>query len=505
MSRLQSEKDRFIKQASALLISEHRATNIAPHLDPYRLSSVLSNDVVRYRCSCNQLRTLYNTYFCRHCLTLRCRSCVAHEVDSQYCQHCLEYIPTIDPKFQMNKCASCYQCPSCQHLLTVTVLNPTSLSSEQSKAKEEPVKRMCQLICEFCRWSSNSFIADSTRTLENFADVEVRNASRIEELVAYYKAASQKERADKKKRRYHSRGGNTMDLLKKYGIDNTLSPKLFESLRARTNFRDKSNPGTKYQTDLATTDESAIDTFKPSCGVESEQLNSLDLEFHYDKNYSSETISSIEQRLSQVELQPDRVRDFKPVSKSLSVKRSLRCKECERNLCRSEYSPISTRFKIQSAAYYHVPELKLRYESYPFILLLHESNIVEFTLQNQTLSIVKVKIGLDETYNSDLYDILLPKHELSLGPKDDTVDLDHVPVGMRPLNEETQVTYQSHSRLGFYIKIKPKTEVELLEVSFTMCHDIILPQSPRDSDRCEKITHKLYVKLGPVLKSKDVS
>lgn len=341
-------------------------------------------------------------------------------------------------------------------------------------------------------------MTDGSRSIDSIGDIEVKNAHRIEELVAFYKSASQRERTDKKKRRYHTRGGNTMDLLKKYGIDNTLSPKLFESLRARTNFRDKSSSVSKYQTELKTTEEGTIDDPEPSVAVESDQLEKLDSEFYYDRNFSVESVSDISQRLSQVEVQPERIDQFKPVSKSLSVKRSLRCKECERNLCRSEYSPISTRFKIQSAAYYHIPELRLRCNGYPIELFLGENNVVEFTLQNQTLSIVKVKLELDESYNNELYEMTLPKHELSIGPKDDTIDLDHVPVGLRPLNEETQVTYQSHSRLGFFMVVRPKKEVDLLEVTFKMSHDVILPQNPRENDKCEKISHKLQVRLGPV-------
>lgn len=36
-----------------------------------------------------------------------------------------------------------------------------------------------------------------------------------------------------------------------------------------------------------------------------------------------------------------------------------RCKECSHSLCKPEYNPSSTKFKIQLAAYYHIPEIRV--------------------------------------------------------------------------------------------------------------------------------------------------
>ena len=48
-----------------------------------------------------------------------------------------------------------------------------------------------------------------------------------------------------------------------------------------------------------------------------------------------------------------------PTHKQLLVKRSLRCRVCERNIHKPEYSPASIKFKIQLNAFYHVPQLRL--------------------------------------------------------------------------------------------------------------------------------------------------
>lgn len=471
--------------------------------DPYSMGFLFFNNIIQYKCSCDNYRRLNCTYFCRHCMALRCRSCVAHEVDSQYCQHCLEYIPTIDPKFQMNKCASCYQCPSCQHLLSTSIISisPPLSDQQQNQQQDEIVRRTCQLICEFCRWSSETFVIEGSRITNNLADFEVQNSKRIGDLISFYKAISQKEKADKKKRRFHSRSGNTMELLKKYGIDNTLSPQLFKSLSRRTTSYDKSSSATKYNLEQKTKEEQAIEDFEPAVAKEFDELEQTapSNEYYCRKEFNLQEISGIEQRLAQVEIQPDKVADFKPISKSLSVKRSLRCKECERNLCRSEYSPVSIKFKIQSAALYHIPELKLRSDTFPIKLKLHEDNIVEFVLQNQTLSNVKVKLDEIEAENNDeQYKLVLPRNELNLGPKDDTADYDYVPLNLRPLNEETQVIFQNQSKVGFYIKIRPKVRVSVLPVRFSVAHDVFLLQNPRETDKTERICHTVQVTLGPV-------
>lgn len=467
--------------------------------DPYKLDFLFANDLVQYKCSCGNYSRLSGTYFCRHCMAMRCKTCVAYEVDSQYCQHCLEYIPTIDPKFQMNKCASCYQCPMCQHLLSTSVLSISPSPSEQQVGQtDEVIRRTCQLLCEFCHWSSETFITEGSRILNNIADVEIPNSERISELMSFYKAISQREKTDKKKRRFHARSGNTMDLLKKYGIDNTLSPKLFESLRARTTYHDKSSPTAKYNLEPKGNEEAAIEAFKPAEARQPDHIANLDTSYHYSPDFNIEAVSGIEQRLAQVELQPTKVSEIKPISKSLSVKRSLRCKKCERNLCRSEYSPVSIRFKIQSAAYYHVPEIRLRSETYPIRLKVNHENIIEFCVQNQTLSQVKLKFDrLVEGGGDELYNLVLPPPELSLGPKDDTADHEHVPLQLRPLNENTHLTFQSPSKIGFFIKVLPKQKVDTLPIEFKMSHDILSIQNPKDNERV-MVSHTVRVNLGPV-------
>merc|ERR1712032_865621 len=68
-------------------------------------------------------------------------------------------------------------------------------------------------------------------------------------------------------------------------------------------------------------------------------------------------LTKLPQRLAQLETQPLEIGDIFPRHKHLMIKRSQRCRRCEHNLSKPEYNPTSIKFKIQLAAYYHVPEL----------------------------------------------------------------------------------------------------------------------------------------------------
>lgn len=496
MSRSPSISGPGSQKSQPRIPSEYRPTLHGNfEFDPYKLNFLFTNDVVQYECSCSQFRRLSLTYLCRHCMKIKCRTCVGHEVDSQYCQHCLEYIPTIDPKFQMNKCASCYQCPSCHHLLSTSIISITPQSKEgQEQQVGEILKKTCQLICEFCRWTSDTFVTEGSRGFNTLSDIDTPNLERINELISCYEAISQREKADKKRRRHHTPG--TIGLLKKYGIYNSLSPKLFESLRSRSTLYDKTH-ASKTSQDVKRDDEPEMDSLPSSKARDHTEIEPLDSDLYYSNKFDPGDISGIEQRLVQIELQPEKVADFMPISKSLSVKHFLRCKECEHALCRSEYSPVSIRFRIQSAAYYHIPELRLKSDTYPINLVMGTGNVIEFTLQNHTLSPIKVNFSQIES-ETELYELTLPPSDLNLSPKDDTTDYQHIPFNMRPLKKETQVTFQSLFKVGFYILVRPKVRTDFLSIKFTMTYDVLIPQNPRDNDKTEKISNVVQTKLGPV-------
>lgn len=493
-------------QDKSSTISEYHSTLEAN--DPYKYDFSFANDTIQYKCSCGRFQRLNLTYLCRYCIELRCKACVSHEVDSQYCQHCLEYIPTIDPKFQMNKCAACYICPWCQHLLTTSIVSvvPSTNTNEQqqqnpqpSQQPEEIVKRICQLICEFCRWSSEKFETEGSRLAYNIPDAEVANIERINKLMEYYKAVSQGEKAEEEKKKRRPNAHKQWKLLSKHSNKLGLSPSLLETLRNQTSINDKLITVDKDgNLTVKRTNDVTIDPPKPSQSRDLEELDNLDIDFYYNKNFQVEDISGIEQRFTQINIQPVKVIDFKPISKSLSVKRLIRCKECDHILCRGEYSPGAIRFKIQSAAYYSIPELKLKTDVYPIKLLLNRENIVEFTIQNQTLSNIKVKLDKIQESKSETCWLSLPPNEMTLTLRDESTDYQYIPCNMRPLNTETQITFQSPFRLGFYAIVKPTSRSDSLSIEFTMKHNVKIILNPKDGEREELITQTVRAILGPV-------
>ena len=68
-------------------------------------------------------------------------------------------------------------------------------------------------------------------------------------------------------------------------------------------------------------------------------------------------VTTLDQRLIQLDVQPVSTKDLFPRHKYLMIKRSQRCRKCEHNLSKPEYNPTSIKFKIQLAAYYHIPEV----------------------------------------------------------------------------------------------------------------------------------------------------
>ena len=96
--------------------------------------------LVRYLCSCGHLQPLCRLYFCRYCSDLRCGQCVSHEVDSHYCPNCLENMPSAEARLKKNRCANCFDCPSCGHTLSTRATSMTVASQQVEGVDGQPSK-----------------------------------------------------------------------------------------------------------------------------------------------------------------------------------------------------------------------------------------------------------------------------------------------------------------------------------------------------------------------------
>ncbi|CAG0900254.1 unnamed protein product [Cyprideis torosa] len=71
------------------------------------------------------------------------------------------------------------------------------------------------------------------------------------------------------------------------------------------------------------------------------------------------TISTLKQRFQMPAHQPQSLKELSPRKQVLRIRRSMRCRHCEHNLCKLEYYPTSCKFKIQLNAFYHIPEIRM--------------------------------------------------------------------------------------------------------------------------------------------------
>lgn len=70
-------------------------------------------------------------------------------------------------------------------------------------------------------------------------------------------------------------------------------------------------------------------------------------------------MTTLRQRLNNPAVQPVSVNALHPHHKSLSIKRSLRCRQCEHYVVKPEFNPNSIKYRIHSLASNHVPEVRL--------------------------------------------------------------------------------------------------------------------------------------------------
>ena len=374
------------------------------------IKRIFANELVQYECECRSRQPITLTYFCRYCLKLRCRNCVQKEVDSQYCQHCLEYIPIMDGKLKKNKCATCFQCPICFHTLS-------------TRSFLEQNKKAFILVCGFCKWSSldvgipKQFVASGA-----WPEIQIPHAEQIDKRFDYFKA--QKTKALKS---LNKRPINVIDVLDKYSISTALSPRVNESLRLKLL--------TQTTARICQSDSQILaNQIQSNPSVATDDVEPLDQQLFYDQPIDPFELSSLQQRLYQIELQPRLVSQFFPISKTLSVKRSLRCRQCEHNLIKSECNPCMIRLKIQLSAFYHVPEIKLMdMPVWPKSSVGEEPKWTELivTIKNPTSYKMKVHfLANDESDEPEVeanerpnVEVQLPSKELLLLPKDETLDL----------------------------------------------------------------------------------
>lgn len=350
------------------------------------MASPFEGDGVRVllTCSCSALSPPARLYFCRHCIKLRCPLCVSHEVDSYYCPNCLENMPSAEAKVKKNRCANCFDCPSCGNTLS-TRATAVAIQSDKSgdDTKATQAKKVYYLACGFCRWSSRDIgIEDKSVASGAWQEQESPAAKRVNTLVEYYRQLAQKEKVEREKKKLTKRR-NYMHLSDKFGLSSLTRRK--SSLSYLTNLSPKSKEMVDEEVTLK----------NPSEAVE--EVETLAEEF-YNKPLILEKVPHLPQRLCQPDFQPETIANLHPRHKHLLAKRSQRCRQCEHNLSKPEFNPSSIKFKIQLGAVHYLPMLRI--SSVPVLKFGKEAQVT-LSLTNPVENLLKVTLLKDEEDGRD--------------------------------------------------------------------------------------------------------
>lgn len=346
-------------------------------------------------------------------------------------------------------------------------------------------------MCLFCKWTTReSSIPDSKTQSANWPEPENPTSGRIAELYAHYKSLAMQEKAEKERRRVAHRATHAMHLLDKYGISAALSPKVSQSLREKYYGKQaamSSSSGGMVQ--QATVASKAVPSVAQAI-VQNEDYDEIEV---YKKPLDVSVVSSLDQRLRAIELQPPIVTDFRPVSQMLSVKRSLRCKVCDHNLSKPECNPSSIKFKILLAAFYHVPEIRVKEWQSDHVLL---------TVQNPTPYELKVEMQPLENC------VYFPPIQLTIPPKDETLDIDLELGADRSKKQEypeAVVLAKGHKltvKLPIDVKISAPGTSETIQrpyIAIILKHDFVkalihVPGSEKREPQIESVSQKVIVR-----------
>lgn len=409
------------------------------------MANFMQDSVVKYVCSCGIVNPITKVYFCRHCLKLRCGFCVCHEVDSHFCSNCLENIPSSEAKHKKNRCNSCFDCPSCQHTLsaratTVTIPRRSDEASKEGEGDDKAITRkMYYLACLACRWTSRDVgIPDQTVATGSWPDKEYAHQTRFASLLEHYQSVVLQEKQEKQDfwRRKGPKQHKFPSLTDRTGLTVSM-------IRRQIGWSDKSPPKAK------------LISVSPSLATdEVEELP----ETVFTKELNLKNVTTIKQRHGQPADQPFTVNKLYPQRKSLWIKRSLRCRQCEHNVIKPEYHPGSIKYRIQLFASYHVPDVRLVScekplkpgEQAQFVLKLTNP-----TIHDMTITIMDLPTKEEE---SQLIEELKKTFERQ-------VSISSTPSLNASLSRQASLTEEPR-----YVDKRVSAALELPDSSFVLCH-----------------------------------
>lgn len=251
-------------------------------------------------------------------------------------------------------------------------------------------------------------------------------------------------------------------------------------------------------------------------------------------------VTTIKQRLNNPSLQPITVNNLYPQHKSLSIKRSVRCRQCDHYVIKPEFNPISIKYRIHLLASYHVPEVRLM-KNYKFNVgesgqikiklinpTIHDMTITIMELptrDEETLIIEEMKKKFDEPLavsspsvgsafatqpslmESPKYveqqvtgNIVLPDSSFLLQHRDDSTEYDEYVINQQ---DPKFVVWRRYNKVIIELTVNPlncKSGDEVM-IGFSMQYNYVntVPNTPdKKEPQKHALTSRVYIRVGEV-------
>lgn len=419
---------------------------------------------VLYACQCQELKSISKLYFCKHCTKLRCSSCVTHEVDSFYCPNCLENMPSAEAKLKRNRCANCFDCPSCGHTLSVratTVLgNPL-----QEITKDTPVKKMHYLSCSFCRWTTRDVgLPDQVTPSGGWPEREMGASKIMASLLTYYKQVAHSDKLEKERQKLSKRRTNIY-MMDRFGYGLGLGKK-----------------GSPLSSILSRSSSVMPNEKEIEAPVASEVIEELEPipDSYYTQPLVIDKALTLEQKLREAGHQEASMKNLYPKHKHLMVRRSQRCKECEHNIFKPEFNPSSIKFKIQLGCLQYCPMVQiLKHDNFIF----NEPAQIVLSITNPLDTLMTIHFGkVDEKYsavNPETAEITVPSVTVPIAAKDATVEFEIGTSTAEVFDDDPSIVHsRGANKVCVYASVIPRQDTGKITASFKMTYEYKMITTP---------------------------
>ncbi|XP_059846651.1 dynactin subunit 4 isoform X2 [Hypanus sabinus] len=401
-------------------------------------------------------------------------------------------MPSAEAKLKKNRCANCFDCPSCMHTLSTRATSiPAPLPDDPAKTT---MKKAYYLACGFCRWTSRDVgMADKSVASGGWQEPENLHAQRINKLLEYYHQLAQREKIERDRKKLVRRR-NYMPLA----------------------FSDKYGLGTRLQRQragapLISLSGSTLKDGEDHKDIKIEPAQALEEveplpEDYYTRPINLPEVTTLHQRLMQPDFQPISASQLHPKHKHLLIKRSLRCRKCEHNLSKPEFNPTSIKFKIQLVAVNYVPEVRIL--TIPNLRYMKESQVL-LTLTNPVENLTHVTLlPCEESDPDDVCStakVTLPSKEIILAGKDAAAEYDELAEPQDFHDDPDVVAFRKSNKVGVFIRVIPQKESGDINISFKLRYDFRNPAGAiRPADEAELsaeviwLTQHVDLRLGPL-------